>query len=230
MIALVFAQLIEGVPFPDRAAMERPTHAPVEIGVAEGELFARGEGAVRASSGAPAHPSAMGAFGGDLHFVWALVGHRLGPAVAADLDFGGGAPAGFAHSIHLEPLGLGVVLGRLGYFTATTGAGGGVVTGSVPLALEIPASARLAVDVAARARLLLDARLLWAFADERRSGAPYVPFADEARFGVGARFGRTWDEYRYADSGGYFFRLEHSERMGASYVGLAVGYALGGAY
>jgi hypothetical protein len=230
LFALMAARDVRGQEIAIEGPIEfhTPWPPPPKIGVGGGMAFF--SGATLASRGARPHPAQVGTFAGEGQLVWTLVGGRFGPAASVDFEIGGAIPAGFAHGIHLEPLGVGVRIGRLGYAAATAGGGAGGITGSVPFALEVPASGHVAIDVSSRVRLLLAARLFWTSAAARRDGAPHAPFADEVRLGIGARVGRTWDSDRFADAGGYFFRLEHAERMGATYVGLAFGWELGGLY
>lgn len=155
------------------------------------------------------------------------VGHRLGPAIAADWELGLARPVGFAYGVHLHPLGLGVALGTHGSIVVSGGAGFGGVTGELPFDLELPVAARLALDLTDRVRLHVDARAMWT--PDARDGNR-AALGDETRIGLGARFGRTWHEHRMVDAGGYFFRLERSERLGATFLGATLGYELGGAF
>ncbi len=155
------------------------------------------------------------------------VGHRFGPAIAADWELGLTRPLGSTYDLHLHPVGLGLAIGTHGSFVVTGGAGLGGVTGRLPFDLELPVAARLALDLTDRARLLVDARAMWTLDGRDRNAAA---LGDETRLGIGARFGRTWREYRMTDAGGYFFRLERTERMGATHLGLVLGYELGGAF
>lgn len=154
----------------------------------------------------------------DARALYAPLAHTLGPAASIDLELGGARPLAFAYGFHVQPLGAGIAIGRMGYLLATTGAGFGGLSDALPFALEIPAAGRLAVDASERVRLVLDGRMLFT-PDGRR----------ETRIGIGARLGRTWSEGSFRDAGGYFFRLEHAERLGAAYLGVAIGYELGGA-
>ena len=80
-----------------------------------------------------------------------------------------------------------------------------------------------------RIRLSFDARLTWVpGVPARHDGAPHLPFCDEALFGVTTRIGRLWEHTRARDAGGYFFRLEHAEMLGASFLGLSIGYQMSG--
>jgi hypothetical protein len=166
-------------------------------------------------------------FAADTRGFLPLVAHRFGPAIAADLDLGTARPLAFTYGLHLYPVGFGYALGQLGSFVATAGAGLGGISGRLPFDLELPVAARLAIDITPRARFVLDGRAVWT-ADGRDHDS--ATLGEETRMGVGARFGRTWGESGFADAGGYFFRLERSERMGARYVGLALGYELGAAF
>jgi len=212
-----------------------PAAADVEFGVGQGEVFARSEvlgfenarGSLRAPE---ASPTFLLSGNLDLRIVRPLIADRLGLAGAIDLELGFAAPAGFVHGIHIQPLGVGLVLGRMGVLAVSAGAGVGGITARVPTALEVPASARLAFDATDHVRLLVDARILWAFAKVREDGAPYAPFGDEMRLGIGARIGHIWSQGRAVDGGGYFFRLEHTERLGSTYVGIAIGWELGARY
>ncbi|WP_394845263.1 hypothetical protein LZC95_50575 [Pendulispora brunnea] len=209
-----------------------PEPPPVFLGTAE--VFARGEARVEEDVHGAAHASgqahtALVSGAANARIMWAGIGGWLGPAAGLDFELGfATSAAGFVHGVRLEPAGLGLVLGKLGFLSAKTGAGFGGITGHGPTALEVPASAHLVLDAASRVRLLFDARILWAFARARADGAPHAPFGDEMRLGVGARIGQSWKEGRFQDAGGYFFRLEHSERFGAAYLGIAFGWELGG--
>ncbi|WP_394840501.1 hypothetical protein LVJ94_02930 [Pendulispora rubella] len=202
--------------------------------IGDATVFARTEGGGDQNANDPSRatglaPTFLLSGAADVRGMFALLS-RFGPGFGLDFELGFATPAGFVHGLRLEPLGLGVSLGRMGFFTATTGAGFGGITGHGPTAIEVPASARLAFDASSNVRILLDARVLWAFVRARADGAPDAPFGDEMRLGFGVRIGQMWGERQYTEAGGYFFRLEHTERLGAAYVGAALGWELGGGF
>jgi len=205
---------------------------PVFLGTAE--VFARSEARVEDDVHGAAHASGQAhtflvSGAANARIMWAGIGGWLGPAAGLDFELGVAASsAGFVHGFRLEPVGLGLVLGKIGFLTVIGGAGFGGITGHGPTTLEVPASARLVLDASSRVRLLFDARILWAFSHVRDDGAPHAPFGDEMRLGAGMRIGQSWADSRFHDAGGYFFRLEHSERFGAAYIGIAIGWELGG--
>lgn len=184
-------------------------------------------GAARTQRSAPGTPGGVVAFGAEMHGMLTLVAHRLGPAIAADLDLGSAPPYLFAYGFHVHPLGLGIALGTRGSFVATAGLGFGGITAAQRADLELPLDARLALDLDERVRVSLGARAF--FTPDGRDHLR-ASVGDETRIGIGARFGRTWVDDGMSDAGGYFFRLERVERLGTSYLGLFVGYELGGAF
>jgi hypothetical protein len=194
---------------------------PRELGVGEAALEVR---ALRATASSPSAPTTVGETGIAGRFVH---GDRWGPAGGAELEIGA-SDRGVAGDALVFPLGLGADLGPTGFVSIVAGAGA-QGWGSGPVGLALPVDARVAFDVGSHVRLSFDARLAWLpLAPTGEGAAPHVPFCDEARFGITTRIGRLWEHRRFRDGGGYFFRLEHAEMLGTSFLGLAVGYQMSG--
>jgi hypothetical protein len=156
-----------------------------------------------------------------------VYGDRVGFAGGADLAIGA-SDRGIAGDAVLYPVGFGLALGSTGFGAIVAGGGAGG-WGAAPAGLELPVDARIAFDVGLHVRLSFDTRLTWVpLVPSREGGAPHLPFCDEAQFGITTRVGRLWDHHGFSDAGGYFFRLEHAEMLGTSFLGLAVGYQMAG--
>lgn len=169
-------------------------------------------------------PDGIFTFSAESRGMLTSIGHVTGPAIGVDLELGAAPPFLFTYRLHLQPLGWGVALGTRGSWITTAGFGIGGITAAQTAALELPVASRIAFDVSDRARVLLDARAL-ATPTGRDHNRALV--GDETRIGIGVRIGRAWHDYSMSDAGGYFFRLERSERLGTTYVGLVVGFELG---
>jgi hypothetical protein len=168
--------------------------------------------------------SNLGEIGLAARFVY---GDRVGFAGGADLAVGA-SDRGVAGDAVLYPIGVGLALGATGFGAIMAGGGAGG-WGAAPAGLELPVDARIAFDVGTHVRLTFDARLTWVpLVPSREGGAPHVPFCDEALFGITTRIGRLWEHRSFRDAGGYFFRLEHAEMLGSSFLGLAIGYQMAG--
>jgi len=194
---------------------------PRDMGVGEAEIDAR---SLRATVPGPSTFSSLGEVGLAARFVH---GDRVGLAGGADLALGA-SDRGVAGDAVLYPLGLGLALGATGFGAIMAGVGAGG-WGAAPAGLEVPLDARIAFDVGTHVRLSFDARLTWVpLVRSREGGAPRLPFCDEAQFGITTRVGHLWEHRSFRDAGGYFFRLEHAEMLGTSFLGLAIGYQMAG--
>jgi hypothetical protein len=192
-----------------------------EIGVGEAEMDAR---FLRVTVPGPSSFSNLGEIGLAGRLVY---GDRVGFAGGADLAIGA-SDRGVAGDAVLYPIGLGLALGSTGFGAIMAGGGAGG-WGAAPAGMELPVDARIAFDVGTHVRLTFDARVTWVpFVPSREGGAPHVPFCDEALFGITTRVGHLWEHRNFRDAGGYFFRLEHAEMLGTSFLGLAIGYQMAG--
>jgi len=218
--ATAHAQEIE-IQGPLRGQTDEMRRVPRDLGVGEAEMDAR---FLRATVPGPPTFSNLGEIGLAARLVY---GDRVGFAGGADLAIGA-SDRGVAGDAVLYPVGLGLALGPTGFGAIMAGAGAGG-WGAGPAGMELPVDARIALDVGTHVRLSFDARLTWVpLVPSREGGALHVPFCDEAEFAITTRVGRLWDHSRFRDAGGYFFRLEHAEMLGTSFLGLAVGYQLAG--
>jgi hypothetical protein len=195
-------------------------HVPREMGVGEAEMAAR---LLRATLPGPSAFSNLGEIGLAGRFMY---GDRMGLAGGADLAIGA-SDRGVAGDAVLCPLGFGMALGSTGFGAIMAGGGAGG-WGAGPAGMELPVDTRIAFDVGLHVRLSFDARLTWVPLVPREGGAPHLPFCDEAQFGITTRLGRLWEHRGFSDAGGYFFRLEHAEMLGTSFLGLAIGYQMAG--
>lgn len=202
-------------------ATDEPRQTPREMGVGEAEIDVR---SLRATVPGPSTFSSLGEVGLGARFVY---GDRIGLAGGAELTIGA-SDRGVAGDAVLYPVGLGLALGATGFGAIMAGVGAGG-WGADPAGLELPVDARIAFDVGTHVRLSFDARLTWVpLVASREGGAPHLPFCDEAQLGITTRLGHLWEHRRSRDAGGYFFRLEHAEMLGTSFVGLAIGYQMAG--
>jgi hypothetical protein len=194
-----------------------------EYGVGEAELYAR---YLQATAPRPA-PTPIGGLGEVALSGRFVYGDRIGFAGGADLA-AGASNRGVAGDAVLYPVGLGAAVGATGFGAVFAGVGAGG-WGDAAAGLELPIDGRITFDVGTRIRLSFDARLAWVpGVAARHDGAPHLPFCDEALFGVTTRIGHLWEHRRGRDAGGYFFRLEHAEMLGESFLGLSIGYQMSG--
>ena len=159
----------------------------------------------------------------------AVLGKTVGYAFGFDLGIGAAAPLGFAYGAHLLPVGVGFVLGDMGFIAATSGIGTSGVSSSVRAALELPEELRLEIDFARIARLGLHGGIVVVPSADDRNGTETF-FGARARLGTRAagRFG----ERRGADgsgggSGGFFLGLDRRELSRSYVLGATFGYEIG---
>lgn len=146
--------------------------------------------------------------------------------ISLDAAVGGqiGRHGGFAYDVGLLPLGLGVALGPDSFLALGTGVAAMGATGSLDDAILVPI--QLELEYGGTYHLTVRARDSFVFgADGRKDGAPSLPLGDELEGMVGLRIGKV-------DSSsvrmGYFLGVAYKEMLGTRYIGLALGYALGG--
>jgi len=146
--------------------------------------------------------------------------------ISLDVAVGGqiGRHGGFAYDAALLPLGLGVALGPDSFLALGTGVAAMGATGSLDDAILVPI--QLELEYGETYHLTLRARDSFVFgADGRKDGAPSLPLGDELEGMVGIRIGKV-------DSSsvrmGYFLGVAYKEMLGTRYIGLTLGYALGG--
>lgn len=152
--------------------------------------------------------------------------HTVGEHVAMDLALGGqiGRHGGVAYDAALLPLGLGVALGPDSFIGLATGVALMGGTGSLDDAVLVPI--QLEIEYGVTYHLTVRARDSFVFgADGRKDGAPSLPFGDELEGMVGVRIGKS--ETTHAPMG-YFLGVAYKEMLGTRYIGLALGWAVGG--
>jgi hypothetical protein len=156
-----------------------------------------------------------------------IAGERqISEHVAFDLALGGqvGRHGGFAYDAAVLPLGLGVRLGPDSFLALGTGIAAMGATGSLDDAVLVPI--QLELEYGLTYHLIVRARDSFVLgADGRRDGAPSLPLGDELEGMVGLRFGKS-DTTNLPM--GYFIGVAYKEMLGTRYVGLSLGYALGG--
>ncbi|HET9990326.1 MAG TPA: hypothetical protein VFQ65_17465 [Kofleriaceae bacterium] len=164
-----------------------------------------------------------------------LVGMRFGfmagdrevsEHVSFDVAIGGqiGRHGGFAYDAAILPLGIGVRLGADSFLALDTGLAAMGATGSLDDAVLVPI--QLELEYGVTYHLIVRARDSFVFgADGRRDGAPSLPLGDELEGMVGVRVGKS-DAANLPM--GYFIGVAYKEMLGTRYVGLSLGYALGG--
>jgi hypothetical protein len=159
----------------------------------------------------------------------AVYGTTVGYAFGFDLGIGAAAPLGFAYDAHLSPVGVGVVLGDMGFIAATSGIGTSGVSSSVRGALELPEEVRLELDFARIARLGLHGGIVVVpSADDRNTTETF--FGARARLGTRAagRFGaRRGVDAAGGGSGGFFLGLDRRELSRSYTLGATFGYEIG---
>jgi hypothetical protein len=175
---------------------------------------------VEANIARPIDPAHMGGLEGRAAVgvvVRALYGKRVGYGFGLDFDLGGGVPASFAYSMHLLPLGVGVMFGPTGYIGLFAGVGTSGVTTLVEPAVELPIEARLEMDVTKHARIGFRGAVSWNVGTSLRQ-------LEELTVGAFARFGKTrrYDHQGFVGSG-YFIGFERRELMGSAWLGLSFG-------
>jgi len=164
-----------------------------------------------------------------------LVGMRFGfiagdrqvsEHVGFDLAIGGqiGRHSGFAYDVAVLPLGLGVRLGDDSFLALGTGVAAMGATGSLDDAILVPI--QLELEYGVTYHLIVRARDSFVFgADGRKNGAPSLPLGDELEGMLGLRVGKSETTNLPM---GYFIGVAYQEMLGTRYIGLALGYALGG--
>jgi len=153
----------------------------------------------------------------------AVYGRKVGYAFGFDGELGVAAPLGFAYRTHLLPVGVGVLLGDLGFAAVLSGIGTSGVSSSVTASLELPQEARVELDLVRLARIVL------------RGGFVVVPDGAgdrgtlETFVGTSARLGTraSGRDSLGAGGGGFFFGLERRELLRTYWLGLTFGYELG---
>jgi hypothetical protein len=159
----------------------------------------------------------------------AVYGRTVGYAFGFDLGLGAGAPLGFAYGAHLLPVGVGVVLGDMGFIAATSGIGTAGVSSSVRGALELPEEVRIELDFARIARLGLHGGIVVVpSADDRNTTETF--FGARARLCTRAagRFGaRRGADASGGGSGGFFLGVDRRELSHTYTLGATLGYEIG---
>jgi hypothetical protein len=155
----------------------------------------------------------------------AVLGKRVGYAFGFDVAVGATAPLGVAYSTHLYPVGVGAVLGDLGFVGVFSGIGTSGASSTVRGALELPQELRVELDIARVARLGL------------HGGVVVVPDATNRRtletfWGATTRLGtrasgRGESKDQGAGTGGFFIGLERRELQGSFLLGASFGYEIG---
>ena len=146
-----------------------------------------------------------------------------GYAAGIDYQLGAGYPASFVYDANLQPIGLGVLLGELGYVSVLGGVGVSGATGSVPISAQLPVEARLEVDLPGPLHAALWLRPAWLWG-ERREGTVSFSFADEASAGLALRIGREGRRWAMRHGSGLFIGGLYSERGSSRAYGLVVGH------
>lgn len=166
----------------------------------------------------------IGLFGARFSF---MAGNRVvGNHVAADIAIGGqiGKHSGFAYDVGVLPLGIGVRFGDDSFVALDTGLAAMGATGSLDDAMLLPF--QLEVEAGTTYHVMGRARVSAVFgADGRTNGAPSLPIGDELEAMLGMRIGKS-ENMRVPM--GYFLGVAYKEMQGTRYVGLSLGYAIGG--
>ncbi|HEY6038362.1 MAG TPA: hypothetical protein VIV58_28965 [Kofleriaceae bacterium] len=152
--------------------------------------------------------------------------HAVSEYISLDVAIGGqiGKHGGFAYDAALLPLGLGVSLGPDSFLALGTGLAAMGATGSLDDAILVPI--QLELEYGGTYHLTVRARDSFVFgADGRKDGAPSLPLGDELEGMVGIRIGKAETSSLRM---GYFLGVAYKEMLGTRYIGLALGYALGG--
>lgn len=138
-------------------------------------------------------------------------GKTLGYHAGIDLAAGSTLrAAGFAYDVALFPLGVGVRLGKTGFFTLGGGIGGVGAVGTLDDQFVLPLEANL--EVGRGWRLLARGR--------------YSPIGKaETDATVGIRIGSSYEDY-VPSGNGYFVGATYREMFGTKYVGAVIGYSI----
>jgi hypothetical protein len=153
----------------------------------------------------------------------AVYGRKVGYAFGFDGELGVAAPLGFAYRTNLLPVGVGVLLGDMGFAAVLSGIGTSGVSSSVTASLELPQEARIELDLVRLARIVL------------RGGFVVIPDGAgdrgtlETFVGTSARLGTraSGRDSMGGGGGGFFFGLERRELLRTYWLGLTFGYELG---
>jgi hypothetical protein len=146
--------------------------------------------------------------------------------LAFDVAVGGqiGRHGGFAYDAAVLPLGIGVRLGADSFLALGTGIAAMGATGSLDDAVLVPI--QLELEYGLTYHLIVRARDSFVFgADGRRDGAPSLPIGDELEGMVGVRVGKADNP---SVPMGYFIGVAYKEMLDTRYIGLSLGYAVGG--
>ena len=152
--------------------------------------------------------------------------HTVSEHFAFDFAVGGqvGRHGGFAYDAAVMPLGLGVRLGSDSFLALGTGLAAMGATGSLDDAILVPI--QLQFEYGDTYHLIVRARDSFVFgADGRSNGAPSLPIGDELEGMVGVRVGKSENPSMPM---GYFPGVAYKEMLGTRYIGLSLGFALGG--
>jgi hypothetical protein len=146
--------------------------------------------------------------------------------ISFDAAIGGqvGRHGGFAYDTAVLPLGIGLRLGPDSFLALDTGLAAMGATGSLDDAVLVPI--QLELEYGLTYHLIVRARDSFVFgADGRRDGAPSLPIGDELEAMVGVRVGKSDNP---SVPMGYFIGVAYKEMLDTRYIGLSLGYALGG--
>ncbi len=155
------------------------------------------------------------------------LGSTVAYHIGIDLEAGSTiAGAGFAYDVAFFPLGIAVRFGETSFVTFGTGVQAMGAIGTLDDAVLLPLETNLEIG-GGRVRFLGRARASWvAGAPDRHDGAPSIPFADELEAMAGVRVGHHYDDYGYPSGNGYFVGVAYREMLGATFLGLTLGYSI----